>query len=93
MATNRDRRTDWLRAIACLLGWHLWWDAGEGEFVCRDCEYVHRRSDHQHGVSSSGIAAPAHPRAIRGTQPSLCLPATSMSAWYFIKSNNSPGGG
>jgi hypothetical protein len=23
--------------VACLLGWHKWWDAGEGELVCLEC--------------------------------------------------------
>jgi hypothetical protein len=28
----------WLiRHLACLVGWHNWWDLGEGEQVCLDC--------------------------------------------------------
>jgi hypothetical protein len=23
--------------LACLVSWHNWWDAGEGELVCLDC--------------------------------------------------------
>jgi hypothetical protein len=23
--------------LACRVGWHNWWDAGEGELVCLDC--------------------------------------------------------
>jgi hypothetical protein len=23
--------------LACLVGWHNWWNAGEGELVCLDC--------------------------------------------------------
>ena len=23
--------------LACLVGWHNWWDVGEGESVCLDC--------------------------------------------------------
>jgi hypothetical protein len=26
-----------MRWVLCLLGWHNWWDASGGEFVCIDC--------------------------------------------------------
>jgi hypothetical protein len=29
--------------LFCLFGWHNWWDAGEGEFVCLDCGRTRRK--------------------------------------------------
>jgi len=34
---RRTRVVDILSCILCRLGWHSWWDAGGGEWVCLDC--------------------------------------------------------
>jgi hypothetical protein len=26
--------------IACMFGWHSWWDTGDGELVCVHCRLV-----------------------------------------------------
>jgi hypothetical protein len=37
VSADRHRLVDWLRDLACLAGFHVFWDAGQGEFVCVDC--------------------------------------------------------
>jgi hypothetical protein len=38
VSANHHEAVMWLAyRLACLVGWHNWWDAGEGESVCLEC--------------------------------------------------------
>ena len=37
MTADRQLLADWLCDLACVVGWHNWWDAGGGQHVCLDC--------------------------------------------------------